>query len=171
MVSGFYPAGSGWPLPGTVTRLLSSLIHSFSSPQSSGWLVGWRNWGKNRVSLFGRAVYYQGSQEKQTYLSWGLMQNGNAMSPHDSKAADAADMEEQKPHNQRQNQGCVEPTAPPLPPPSPPPTEPPEYPRPRLIFHTQLAHGSPTGRIHGFTNVKELYGKIAEVFNISPSEV
>uniref|UniRef100_A0A665WZQ1 PDZ domain-containing protein n=1 Tax=Echeneis naucrates TaxID=173247 RepID=A0A665WZQ1_ECHNA len=63
------------------------------------------------------------------------------------------------------------PTAPPLPPPSPPPPGPPEYPRPRLIFHTQLAHGSPTGRIHGFTNVKELYAKIAEVFNISPSEI
>ncbi|XP_032382518.1 PDZ domain-containing protein GIPC3 [Etheostoma spectabile] len=80
-------------------------------------------------------------------------------------------MEEQKAQNQSQNQGSVEPTAPPLPPPSPPPSEPPEYPRPKLIFHTQLAHGSPTGRIHGFTNVKELYAKIAEVFNISPSEI
>uniref|UniRef100_A0A3B4YS77 GIPC PDZ domain containing family, member 3 n=1 Tax=Seriola lalandi dorsalis TaxID=1841481 RepID=A0A3B4YS77_SERLL len=78
----------------------------------------------------------------------GPMQNGEAMSPQDTK-----------------------PTAPPLPPPSPPPPGPPEYPRPRLIFHTQLAHGSPTGRIHGFTNVKELYAKIAEVFNISPSEI
>lgn len=99
------------------------------------------------------------------------MQNGEAMSPQDSKAAGAEAMEEQKAQNQSQNQGCVEPTAPPLPPPSPPPPGPPEYPRPRLIFHTQLAHGSPTGRIHGFTNVKELYAKIAEVFNISPSEV
>ncbi|XP_055514547.1 PDZ domain-containing protein GIPC3-like [Leucoraja erinacea] len=43
--------------------------------------------------------------------------------------------------------------------------------RPRLIFHTQLAHGSPTGRIEGFTNVKELYAKIAEVFEISPTEI
>ncbi|XP_069779345.1 PDZ domain-containing protein GIPC3-like [Narcine bancroftii] len=43
--------------------------------------------------------------------------------------------------------------------------------RPRLIFHTQLAHGSPTGRIEGFTNVKELYAKIAEVFGISPREI
>lgn len=43
--------------------------------------------------------------------------------------------------------------------------------RPRLVFHTQLAHGSPTGRIEGFTNVKELYAKIAEVFDISPTEV
>ncbi|NXM94590.1 GIPC3 protein, partial [Sylvia borin] len=43
--------------------------------------------------------------------------------------------------------------------------------RPRLVFHTQLAHGSPTGRIEGFTNVKELYAKIAEVFNISPTEI
>ncbi|XP_009960319.1 PREDICTED: SWI/SNF-related matrix-associated actin-dependent regulator of chromatin subfamily E member 1-related, partial [Leptosomus discolor] len=39
-----------------------------------------------------------------------------------------------------------------------------------LVFHTQLAHGSPTGRIEGFTNVKELYAKIAEVFGISPTE-
>ncbi|KAM6939355.1 PDZ domain-containing protein GIPC3 isoform 2-T2 [Lycodopsis pacificus] len=102
------------------------------------------------------------------------MQNGEAMSPQDSRAAgaEAEAVEEQKAQNQSQNQGCVEATAPPLPPPpSPPPPGPPEYPRPRLIFHTQLAHGSPTGRIHGFTNVKELYAKIAEVFNISASEI
>lgn len=43
--------------------------------------------------------------------------------------------------------------------------------RPKLVFHTQLAHGSPTGRIEGFSNVKELYAKIAEAFNISPPEV
>lgn len=43
--------------------------------------------------------------------------------------------------------------------------------RPKLVFHTQLAHGSPTGRIEGFTNVKELYAKIAEAFNISPPEI
>lgn len=43
--------------------------------------------------------------------------------------------------------------------------------RPRLVFHTQLAHGSPTGRIEGFTNVRELYGKIAEAFHIPPTEV
>uniref|UniRef100_A0A3Q3XBH6 PDZ domain-containing protein n=1 Tax=Mola mola TaxID=94237 RepID=A0A3Q3XBH6_MOLML len=43
--------------------------------------------------------------------------------------------------------------------------------RPKLVFHTQLAHGSPTGRIEGFANVKELYAKIAEAFNISPPEI
>ena len=43
--------------------------------------------------------------------------------------------------------------------------------RPKLVFHTQLANGSPTGRIEGFTNVKELYGKIADTFNLSPPEV
>ncbi|KAM9324100.1 PDZ domain-containing protein GIPC2 [Gastrophryne carolinensis] len=43
--------------------------------------------------------------------------------------------------------------------------------RPKLVFHTQLAHGSPTGRIEGFTNVKELYAKIAEPFNINPEEI
>ncbi|KAM6920957.1 PDZ domain-containing protein GIPC3 isoform 2-T2 [Xenentodon cancila] len=95
------------------------------------------------------------------------MQSGEDMSPQDSKAAGVEATEEQK----TQKRGCMEPTAPPLPPPSPPPPGPPEYMRPRLIFHTQLAHGSPTGRIHGFTNVKELYTKIAEVFDISPSEI
>lgn len=43
--------------------------------------------------------------------------------------------------------------------------------RPRLIFHTQLAHGSPTGRIEGFGNVRELYAKIGEAFGIPPAEV
>lgn len=48
---------------------------------------------------------------------------------------------------------------------------PPSSMRPRLIFHTQLAHGSPTGRIEGFSNVRELYAKIGEAFLIAPSEV
>lgn len=99
------------------------------------------------------------------------MQNGDPMSPQDSKPEGAEAMEDQKAQNRSRQAACVEPSAPPVPPPSPPPPGPPDYPRPRLIFHTQLAHGSPTGRIHGFTNVKELYAKIAEVFNISPSEV
>ncbi|XP_006634748.1 PDZ domain-containing protein GIPC2 [Lepisosteus oculatus] len=43
--------------------------------------------------------------------------------------------------------------------------------RPKLVFHTQLAHGSPTGRIEGFTNVKELYGKIADAFNLQATEI
>jgi len=37
---------------------------------------------------------------------------------------------------------------------------------PKLIFHCQLAHGSPTGLISGFSNVKELYQKIADCFEI-----
>lgn len=41
--------------------------------------------------------------------------------------------------------------------------------RPKLVFHCQQAHGSPTGIISGFTNVKELYQKIAECYDI-PSE-
>lgn len=48
---------------------------------------------------------------------------------------------------------------------------PPSSMRPRLIFHTQLAHGSPTGRIEGFSNVRELYAKIGEAFGIPPAEV
>lgn len=43
--------------------------------------------------------------------------------------------------------------------------------RPRLVFHTQLAHGSPTGRIEGFSNVRELYSKIGEAFQIPAAEV
>ncbi|CAF1064231.1 unnamed protein product [Rotaria magnacalcarata] len=37
---------------------------------------------------------------------------------------------------------------------------------PKLIFHCQLAHGSPTGLIAGFSNVRELYQKIADCFEI-----
>lgn len=48
---------------------------------------------------------------------------------------------------------------------------PPASQRPKLVFHTQLAHGSPTGRIEGFSNVKELYAKIADAFKIKPAEV
>src|SRR5690348_9144747 len=42
---------------------------------------------------------------------------------------------------------------------------------PKLIFHCQLAHGSPTGLISGFSNVKELYQKIADCFEIPVSTV
>ncbi|XP_033007646.1 PDZ domain-containing protein GIPC2 isoform X1 [Lacerta agilis] len=41
----------------------------------------------------------------------------------------------------------------------------------RLVFHTQLAHGSPTGRVEGFASVRELYAKIGEAFHIAPSEI
>ncbi|XP_078387485.1 PDZ domain-containing protein GIPC1-like [Cetorhinus maximus] len=43
--------------------------------------------------------------------------------------------------------------------------------RPRLVFHTQLAHGSATGRVEGFTNVRELYTKLGEAFGIEPAEI
>ena len=43
--------------------------------------------------------------------------------------------------------------------------------RPRLVFHCQLAQGSPTGIISGFTNVKELYAKIAECYDMEASDV
>lgn len=43
--------------------------------------------------------------------------------------------------------------------------------KPKLVFHCQLAHGSPTGLISGFTNVKELYHKIAECYEIQSSEI
>ena len=40
-----------------------------------------------------------------------------------------------------------------------------------LVFLCQLAHGSPTGRITGFTNVRQLYEKIADAFDMPSSEV
>ncbi|XP_041061500.1 PDZ domain-containing protein GIPC3-like [Carcharodon carcharias] len=76
------------------------------------------------------------------------------------------DENQMSPTVQGQRQGTADSGVPLPPPPSPAPRI-----RPRLIFHTQLAHGSPTGRIEGFTNVKELYTKIAEVFEISPTEI
>ena len=50
-------------------------------------------------------------------------------------------------------------------------TEPSPQPRPKLVFHCQQAHGSPTGIISGFTNVKELYQKIADCYDMNVNEV
>lgn len=43
--------------------------------------------------------------------------------------------------------------------------------KPPLVFHCQLAHGSPTGLISGFSNVRELYQKIAECYDLPAEEV
>jgi len=43
--------------------------------------------------------------------------------------------------------------------------------QPKLVFHCQQAHGSPTGLISGFTNVKELYEKIADCYDMPCNEV
>ena len=43
--------------------------------------------------------------------------------------------------------------------------------RPKWSFHCQLAHGSPTGIIAAFDNVKQLYEKIAQCYEIDPSTV
>ena len=49
---------------------------------------------------------------------------------------------------------------------------PPRDPRPStLVFHCQLAHGSPTGLISDFSNVRELYQKIAERYDLPAEEV
>jgi PDZ domain-containing protein GIPC len=50
------------------------------------------------------------------------------------------------------------------------PTEPTAT-RPKLMFHCQQAHGSPTGVISDFTNVRELYVKIAECYDITADQV
>ena len=61
------------------------------------------------------------------------------------------------------------------PPPRPSTNHPHQQPQPvqqpKLVFHCQQAHGSPTGLISGFTNVKELYEKIAACYDIQSSEV
>ncbi|KAK7508264.1 hypothetical protein BaRGS_00000503 [Batillaria attramentaria] len=51
------------------------------------------------------------------------------------------------------------------------PQMPAQPPRPRLVFHCQQAHGSPTGIISGFTNVKELYQKIADCYDLPVEEI
>ena len=43
--------------------------------------------------------------------------------------------------------------------------------QPKLVFHCQQAHGSPTGLISGFTNVKELYEKIADCYDLHSTDV
>lgn len=43
--------------------------------------------------------------------------------------------------------------------------------RQELVFHCQLAHGSPTKEIKDFSNVKELYARIAAAFDLTPDQV
>lgn len=43
--------------------------------------------------------------------------------------------------------------------------------KPQLVFRCSLADGSPVGLISGFSNVKELYLKIGDTFDIPVSEV
>lgn len=40
-----------------------------------------------------------------------------------------------------------------------------------MVFHCQLAHGSPTKQVRDFTNVKQLYESIAKAFSIPTSDV
>ena len=40
-----------------------------------------------------------------------------------------------------------------------------------MVFHAQLAHGSPTRQVRDFTNVKQLYESIAKAFGIGTAEV
>jgi|EP00049_Salpingoeca_infusionum_P017044 hypothetical protein len=40
-----------------------------------------------------------------------------------------------------------------------------------MVFHCQLAHGSPTKQVRDFTNVKQLYESIAKAFGIATSEI
>ncbi|XP_039341895.1 PDZ domain-containing protein GIPC2 isoform X1 [Mauremys reevesii] len=47
----------------------------------------------------------------------------------------------------------------------------PAQPGARLLFHTQLAHGSPTGLVGGFASVRELYEQIGRAFRIPAAEI
>lgn len=40
-----------------------------------------------------------------------------------------------------------------------------------MVFHCQLAHGSPTKQVSDFTNVKQLYEAIAKAFGLATSEI
>lgn len=44
-------------------------------------------------------------------------------------------------------------------------------PKSQLVFHCQQAQGSPLGLISGFSNVHELYQKIAECYDFPPDDV
>ncbi|XP_041976300.1 PDZ domain-containing protein GIPC3 [Aricia agestis] len=46
-----------------------------------------------------------------------------------------------------------------------------EAPKSQLVFHCQQAQGSPLGLISGFSNVKELYEKIAECYDFPPDDI
>ncbi|XP_033637213.1 PDZ domain-containing protein GIPC3-like [Asterias rubens] len=46
-----------------------------------------------------------------------------------------------------------------------------QQPQRRLVFYAQLAHGSPTARIEGFGNVRELYEEIAKAFVIPATDI
>lgn len=54
---------------------------------------------------------------------------------------------------------------------SPPPTNSVVPSRHELVFHCQLAHGSATREIKDFSNVRDLYARIAEAFATASSEV
>lgn len=43
--------------------------------------------------------------------------------------------------------------------------------KPKLVFHCQQAQGSPTGLISGFSNVKELYQKIADCYDFPIEDI
>jgi len=40
-----------------------------------------------------------------------------------------------------------------------------------MVFHVQLAHGSPTRQVRDFTNVKQLYESIAKAFGIPTTDI
>lgn len=55
--------------------------------------------------------------------------------------------------------------------PAPPPTAAAPVEQFDMVFHCQLAHGSPTRQIRDFTNVKQLYESIAKAFGIKTTDI
>lgn len=49
--------------------------------------------------------------------------------------------------------------------------QPKEEPKSKYVFHCQQAQGSPTGLISGFSDIRELYQKIAECYDFPATEI
>ncbi|KAK3726574.1 hypothetical protein QZH41_011031 [Actinostola sp. cb2023] len=94
-------------------------------------------------------------------------QNHNAARnnvPAESKANDVPSPASRQ--RMKKQRSAPKPTAVPPPDPGVAPQTP-----PRFVFYCQLAHGSATAKVEGFTNVKQLYEKIATAFHIKDDEI
>jgi len=87
-------------------------------------------------------------------------------SPNPIPAQPYAPSPASKERMKKQRSAPPKPTAVPPPDPNAAPQPP-----PRFVFYCQLAHGSATAKVEGFTNVKQLYEKIATAFHIKDEEV
>ena len=125
------------------------------------------------------------TQSRIMPLFGGQKKAGNHSHKKSSSSATNNKPNNEHSHHMKASNGTTSAT-PTLPPPSQPSTEhrhwthqvPPPAPptstipsRHELVFHTQLAHGSATKEVKDFSNVKELYAKIAVAFDIPTTDV